>query len=687
MRRVVAVLSFAAVSSALAACGGAPAQVTAPVAPAPEPPVTLQVSLADVGLDAAALDRAVDPCTDFYQFACGGWIAKTEIPGDEAAWYRSFNEIDKRNEAALREILDNVGKDSDSKLGKYYAACMDEAAVEAAGVAPIADLLKEVKALKDVKQLPELLGKLHRRGIKPLFRLSAEQDFGDATRVIASLDQGGIGMPDRDDYLKDDERSVKLRAAYRKHVQATFELAGWKGKDAVTATDDAIKLETELAKISKTRVERRDPKSLYNKLTRAELVKANAKLDWNAYFLPLDVSPVDVNLTSLAFFAGLDPLLAQTKLPAWKNYLSWHIVRATSDVLPKRFVDEAFNWKKAVTGQAEQKPRWRRCVEDTDDSLGELLGQHFVALHFGGASKQAATELVGAIRGAFAENLKDLAWMDAATRDKALTKEQEMAFLIGFPAKWRTYTFETDAKQYAKNALAASMFQVGYDLARIGKPLNREEWQMSPPTVNAYYDPQRNHMVFPAGILQPPFFDAKFSPAVNLGGIGMVIGHELTHGFDDEGAQFDAQGNLKNWWAPEVEKAFKAKTDCVAKQYSGFEAQPQLFINGELTNGENIADMGGLKMALAALRKLREKQKEVKIADGYTEEQQLFLANAQAWCGKMRPEMEQTQIKTNPHSPAKFRVNGPMSNLPEFAAAFQCKAGTAMNPANRCGVW
>ena len=686
MRRVVAQLSFAAVSCTLAACGGAPAQVT-PVAPAPEPTVTLQVSLADVGLDVAALDRAVDPCSDFYQFACGGWIAKTEIPADESSWYRSFNEIDKRNEAALREILDNVAKDNDSKLGKYYAACMDEAAVEATGVAPITDLLKEIKALKDVKQLPELLGKLHRRGIKPLFHLSAEQDFGDATRVIASLDQGGLGMPDRDDYLKDDERSVKLRAAYRKHVQAMLELAGWKPKDAATATEDVVKVETELATLSKTRVERRDPKGLYNKMTRAELVKANARLDWNAYFLPLDVSPTEVNLTSTHFFAGLDGLIAATKLPAWKNYLSWHVVRATADVLPKKFVDEAFNFKKAVTGQAEQKPRWRRCVEDTDDSLGELLGQHFVALHFGGASKQAASDLVGAIRAAFTDNLKDLAWMDAATRDKAAAKAAEMAFLIGYPNKWRAYTFETDAKAYAKNALAASSFQVAYDLARIGKPLDREQWQMSPPTVNAYYDPQRNHMVFPAGILQPPFFDAKFSPAVNLGGIGMVIGHELTHGFDDEGAQFDAQGNLKNWWTPAVESQFKARTDCVAKQYSGFEVAPKLFVNGELTNGENIADMGGLKMALAALRKVREKQKEVKVAEGYSEEQQLFLANAQAWCGKMRPEMEQTMVKVNPHSPAKFRVNGPMSNLPEFAAAWQCKAGTAMNPGSRCGVW
>ncbi len=686
MRRVVVPVSLSAFALWLTACGGAPAQIT-PAAPAPEASVTVNVSLADVGLDAAALDRAVDPCTDFYQFACGGWMAKTEIPGDEASWYRSFDEIEKRNEAALREILDGVAKDSDSKLGKYYAACMDEAAVEAAGITPIAELLKDVKALKDVKQLPELIGKLHRRGIKPLFHLSAEQDFGDATRVIASLDQGGIGMPDRDDYLNDDERSVKLRAAYRKHVQAMLELAGWKPKDATAAVEDVMTLETALAKISKTRVERRDPKSLYNKMSRAELVKANAKMDWNAYFLPLDVSPTDVNLTSLAFFAGLDGIFTQTKLPAWKNYLSWHVVRATAEVLPKKFVDEAFNWKKAVTGQAEQKPRWRRCVEDTDDSLGELLGQHFVALHFGGDSKRAATELVGAIRAAFADNLQHLAWMDAGTRAKALGKQQDMAFLIGFPNKWRNYTFDADAKQYAKNALAASMYQVAYDLARIGKPLDREQWQMSPPTVNAYYDPQRNHMVFPAGILQPPFFDAKFSPAVNLGGIGMVIGHELTHGFDDEGAQFDAQGNLKNWWSPEVEKQFKDRTTCVAKQYSGFEVQSKLFVNGELTNGENIADMGGLKMALAALRKVREKQKEVQVADGFTPEQQLFMANAQAWCGKMRPEMEQTMVKTNPHSPAKFRVNGPMSNLPEFAEAFQCKAGTAMNPANRCAVW
>ena len=680
-------LSPVLLSLPMLACGGAPAQPDAPVSAPAITPTTVTVSLADVGLDAGALDKTTDPCTDFYQFACGGWIAKTEIPGDEAAWYRSFNEIDKRNEQALRDILDGVSKEGSSALGKYYAACMDEAAVEAAGLTPIADLLKEAAALKAAKDLPAFVGKLHKVGIYPLFRISAEQDMGDATRVIAQLDQGGIGLPDRDDYLQDNERAVKLRTAYVKHVETMLTLAGWKPKDAATAADGIMKLETELAKVSKTRVERRDPKALYNMVTRAKLAETTAHLDWNAYFLPLDVSPTELNLTSVAFFQGVDKLLVDQKLPTWKAYLAWRILRASAETLPKKFVDEAFKFRQVVTGTAEQKPRWRRCVQETDGALGDLLGQSFVAMHFGGQSKTAATELVGAIRDAFAENVQTLPWMDDATRQKALAKKDAMAFLIGYPNTWRTYNFPIDAKTYGKNSLEASKADVAYQLARIGKPLKRDEWQMSPPTVNAYYDPQRNHMVFPAGILQPPFFDARFSTAVNLGGIGMVIGHELTHGFDDEGAQFDADGNLKNWWAPEVEKRFGEKTSCVADQYSTFEVQPKLNVNGKLTNGENIADMGGLKMALAALKHFHAKNHERKVADGYTEEQQLFLANAQAWCGKMRPEMEQTMVKTNPHSPAKFRVNGPMSNLPEFAAAWQCKAGSAMNPEKKCAVW
>lgn len=674
-------------SPLLHACGGSAAHVE-PTAPIAEAPKVVQVSLTDVGLDPSALDKSVDPCTDFYQYACGNWIAKTEIPADEAAWYRSFDEIDKRNEAALREILEGVAKESESKLGKYYSACMDEAAVETAGLTPIADLLKDLKGLKSEKQLGEWLGKLHRTGIRPLFRLSAEQDFGDATRVIAQLDQGGLGMPDRDDYLLDDDRSKKLRTAYRAHVQSMLELAGWKGKEATTAVDDVLKLETDLAKVSKTRVERRDPKGLYNKLEFAGLETLAPHVDWKAYFAQLEIpAPADLNVTSLKFFAGLDKIATEHKLPAWKNYLAWHVIRAVAETLPKKFVDEAFKFRQVVTGTAEQKPRWRRCVEETDDALGELLGQTFVALHFAGDSKRAATELVEAIRQAFAENLKHLAWMDDVTRKRALGKQEAMAFLIGYPSKWRQYTYPVEAQQYTKNALQSARFQVAFDLGRIGKPLDRELWQMSPPTVNAYYDPQRNHMVFPAGILQPPFFDAKFSEAVNLGGIGMVIGHELTHGFDDEGAQFDAQGNLKNWWEPAVETQFKARTTCVSTQYSTFEVQPKLNLNGELTNGENIADMGGLKLALAALDKIHAKKTERKVADGLSEEQQLFLANAQAWCGKMRPEMEQTMVKTNPHSPARFRVNGPMANLPEFAAAWQCKAGTAMNPERKCAVW
>jgi len=694
-------LVFASVAlSILAGCGSAapdPITQSGPV-PTVEPPADkgppgVPVTLASVGLDGAALDRSVEPCQDFYQFACGGWLKSTEIPPDEAGWTRTFNEIDKRNELALKGILEDAGtaKNPDpatKKIGEYYAACMDEASVDAAGISPIKGLLDRAKKVSAPKDIARLITDLHAAGIHPLFLISGEQDPGDATRVIATLDQGGRGLPDRDYYADDKPEKKKLRDAYAAHVERMMKLAGLSEANAKKAAADVMSLETEIAKVSKTRVERRDPKALYNMVKRADLAKKAPTFPWSDYFKALGIADVkEANLTSIPFFEGVDKLLTSTKASVWQNYLMWHIVRSTASTLSKPFEDEAFAFRSSLTGAKEQKPRWKRCVDATDGALGELVAQPFVAKHFPGDAKRAAEQMVQEISKAFAANVSSLDWMDAKTKERALAKLGSMAYLIGYPSKWRTYEFEVDRKSYGKNALAARAFEQKRRLGKIGKPVDREEWQMSPAIVNAYYDPQKNHMVFPAGILQPPFYDVKAAIQVNLGGIGMVVGHELTHGFDDEGAQFAGNGNLENWWEPAVGKLFESKTSCVADQYASYEALPGMKLNGKLTLGENIADHGGMKLAFMAYRALRKGAANMTVADGFTEDQQFFLAAAQAWCSKRRDELAQLLATVDPHSPPKYRVNGSVVNMPEFAQAFSCAAGTPMHLAKTCSVW
>lgn len=667
----------------------APTQAAATAAPA-----VFKTTLDTVGLDGNALDRSADACQDFYQFACGNWVARTEIPRDEASWYRSFSEIARRNEVELRHILDEASKGGEQrdevtrKIGDYYASCMDEGAVEAAGTKSIADLLGKARRVRDPGSIGALVAELHARRIWALFDITAMQDFKDATQVLANLDQSGLGLPDRDYYVKDDDKSQGLRKAYVEHVERMMRLAGVAPAAAKAAAGDVMSVETELAKVSKTRVERRDPKGLYNKVSRAALAKSAPEFPWEAYFKALGRGDIqEVNVTSVPFFEGMSKLLRSVKPGAWQSYLAWHVVRSAAMTLPKAFVEESFAMTATLTGQKEITPRWKRCVRATDHALGELVAQPFIRSSFPGESKQAAERMVHEISRAFAREVGLLDWMDSDTKKRSLAKLEAMAFLIGYPDKWRTYDFEVDAKSYGKNVLAARAFETRRDLAKIGKPLDRDEWQMSPPTVNAYYDAQRNHMVFPAGILQPPFYSVKSSIPVNLGGMGMVVGHELTHGFDDEGSQFDEKGNLEDWWSPKVGEAFKAKTGCVADQYASFEALPGLKLNGKLTLGENIADLGGLKLAFRAYRAMRAGAAEVTVADGFSEDQQFFLAHAQSWCGKMRDEAMRMQVQTNTHSPPRFRVNGPVMNMPEFAEAFQCKAGTPMWPEKTCAVW
>lgn len=636
MRSVSNVANAVLFAFLAAGCGSSTQPSVAPTPPPQEPaePTTVTASLEDVGLSSSALDRSVDPCDDFYQFACGGWIAETEIPADKSRWSRSFSEIFERNEKTLRDILDKAAENPQadevsSKIGPFFAACMEEEVIEQAGLTPIKPLLDKAKRIKTPKDITLLVAELHKQQLYPLFDISASQDFKDASRMIAHLDQNGLGLPDRDYYLRDDESSKALRKRYEEHVRKMFELAGMKPKQAGEAAIDVLAIETDLAKASKTRVERRDPVGLYNKVDREGLPKLAGDFDWDAYFQTLGFSDIrDVSVTAPAFFERMGKMLGEVKAPAWRNYFQWQILHATAPLLPKAFVEENFAFESALTGAKALPERWKRCVASTDRALGELLAQPFVKQTFPGHAKEAVEAMVHEIGRVFSGELDGLDWMDEGTRKRAHEKLSKMAYLIGYPDKWKSYDFPIEGS-YAQNVLAARAFDLSRELAKVGKPVDREEWHMTPPTVNAYYHPLYNHMVFPAGILQPPFYGQNQSLAVNLGGMGMVVGHELTHGFDDQGSQFDANGNLHNWWAPEVREKFSAKTSCVEEQYASYEAVPGLKLNGKLTLGENIADNAGVMLAFEAFQRMRENANERVVADGFTEEQQFFLATGQ----------------------------------------------------------
>lgn len=691
----------------LLACESTPPNLApkAPPAPPPPPPPPLtasapvslptkvqkNISLRDVGLDPDALDKNTNACDDFYQFACGNWVAKTTIPDDKSRWNRSFSTIAEHNELELNKILEESKGASDpvrKKLGDYYAACMDTEATDKAGLRPLRPLFETAEKVNNIKLFAKALGTLHAARVWALFDISDDQDFKDATRVIATMDQNGIGLPDRDNYLEDDEKSKTLRQKYAEHVERMMNLVGLNKKQASNAAKEILEVETALAKASKTRVERRDPKGLYNRVDRDGLAKLAPDFPWDEYFKALGAPDLkEINVTAPKFFEEINDLTKKLKPQQWQIYLRWHIIRSFAPQLGAKFSDESFAMERAITGQTKQRDRWKRCVESTDHSLGELLAQPFVEKNFGTGSKTAVEQMVFAIRDAFDKRLNQIDWMDDATRSKAHSKLQQMEYLIGYPSQWRSYDFPIDPKGHIKNTIEARAFEQRRRLAKVGKPLNRNEWQMTPPTVNAYYDPLKNHMVFPAGILQAPFYSPTASIAVNMGGMGMVVGHELTHGFDDEGSQFAGNGNLENWWSPEVRERFEKKGTCVADQYSNYEALPGVKLNGRLTLGENIADIGGVKLAFAAYRSLRKDAPEELVADGFNEDQQFFLSLGQLWCSKVREEYARNAAKVDPHSAPRFRVIGPLTDLPEFAEAFSCSSGKPMAPANICEVW
>ncbi|MGH7296809.1 MAG: M13 family metallopeptidase [Polyangiaceae bacterium] len=695
------ILSLAAALPLLASCASAPALAPVPpltTAVVPEAPPPPSMPLAQTGIETGWMDTSVDPCQDFFAYTCGGFVKSTAIPADRATW-GTTQAIQKETEDFLRTTLEKAatnpgGDPALKKIGDYYAACTDEAAVDHAGAAPIKPLLAAVARVRDQKTLTEVVTELHAAGVFPLFDTGPMQDFKDATQMIAGLDQDGIGLPDRDYYLKDDGNMKEVRDFYAGHVGRMLALAGMRPAEVKAAVADVMRIETKIAKLEQDKVTRRNPYKVYHRVDRAGLPGIAKTFPWDAYFAGLgfpDIQAISVNDTG--YFTGIDALMHEERPEAWRHYLAWQVVRAKARLLSKPFVDEQFAMRQKLTGQKEIEPRWKRCVRDVDGSLGELLAQPYVAAKFAGDSRERAQALVQAIDVAMRRELESLPWMDEATRKAALAKLDELHHVkIGYPDKWRKYDFEVTRTGYAADAMAAERFELKRQLAKIGKPVDRTEWGMTPQTVNAYYDPSLDEIVLPAGELQPPFFSRDFYPPVNIGDEGgNTVGHEITHGFDDEGSQFDGMGNLRDWWSKETKAKFEEATKCVQDQYSQYDAVPGVKLNGALTSGENIADIGGVKLGFAALQAWqKEHPEERRTVEGFSDEQLYFMAYAQGWCSKETPQVLETMARTNPHSPPRWRVDGPMADVPAFAQAFQCKPGTPMNPGNPakvCSVW
>ncbi len=660
--------------------------------------VSLSGQTTPSGIDTSAMDASVSPCQNFYQYACGSWRKNNPIPPDRARWSR-FEELAEKNLAIERDILEKAASQSanrteiEQKIGDFYSSCMNESGIDAKGVHPIQPVLDRIAKLSSAKQLAPEMARLHDRGIRALFSFGVRADAKNSNEQIVGIGQGGLGLPDRDLYLKNDPRSVALRDKYKQNIRAMFELLAKAERHEPANLDrkvDAIlTFETALAKASMDRVALRNPDNTYHKMTVQELNSLTPGFAWIAFFMDTGLPPIKtLNVSSPDFMKAMNTLIDSTPLDDLKSYLTWHVLQSEANLLPKPFREANFEFfGKALQGAKEMPARWKQCVQASDRALGEALGQQFVKVAFAGSSKEHALELVGEIEKEMATDIKAAAWMTPATKDQALTKLQQVSNKIGYPNKWKDYTSVKIAQgDYFGNSLRAQQFEIKRNLAKLGKPVDKTEWGMTPPTVNAYYSPPQNNINFPAGILQPPFYNSKASDAVNYGGIGVVIGHELTHGFDDQGRRYDGSGNLRDWWTPEDAKNFITRADCVAKEYGTFSPVSGVNLNGKLTLGENAADNGGIHLAYAALMESLA-GKVLSKNEQFTPEQQFFLGYAQIWCENSTEQFSRINTMTNPHSPGQFRVNGVVQNLPEFEKAFSCKAGDPMVSADPCRVW
>jgi putative endopeptidase len=649
------------------------------------------------GVDLTILDKTCKPCEDFYHFASGEWLAKNPIPAAYPSWGR-FNELAERNRELLHQILEAAAANAkasagsnEQKIGDFYASCMDEKQINAAGAKPLDAEVARINAIRSTADLQEEIAHLQGMGVSALFEFGSTQDEKDSSQVIGGADQGGIGLPDRDYYTKTDDKSKQLLQQYEEHVAKMLALAGDAAAKASSEAKAILELETKLADSSLTRVERRDPEKTYHKMSRTDLRTLTPNWSWDDYFQEIGYTKIDfVDVSAPKFFETASQALKDTPLETWKTYLRWHLVNSTAAYLSDPFVDENFNFNgRVLQGTKELLPRWKRCVSATDRQLGEALGQIYAQKYFPPEAKARALDMVNHLTEALHDDLQTLPWMGPATRQQALAKLAAFNRKIGYPDKWRDYSaFTVDRGPYALNQMHGFQFEFKRDLNKIGKPVDRNEWGMTPPTVNAYYSSEMNEIVFPAGILQPPFFDPNADDASNYGAMGAVIGHEMTHGFDDQGRKFDAQGNLRDWWTPEDEKNFNERAACVEKQFDSYVVQDDIHENGKLVLGESIADLGGLNLAYRALQKA-ENGKKPALIGGLTADQRFFLSYAQIWAANDRPEYERLMVNTNPHPLARFRAIAAPSNMPEFARAFDCKDGDAMArpSATRCQIW
>jgi putative endopeptidase len=647
-------------------------------------------------IDPVNMNMSAKPSEDFYEYANGAWLKTAKIPASESRW-GSFNELQEFNQNALKSICEDASATPGAKgttrqkVGDFYAAGMDEAAIEKVGLAGVKPLLDRVMKIKTYKELLEEITNLYMDGDDPLWSLAVDQDDKNSTAVVPKFYQGGIHLPDRDYFLKDDERSKKIRKAYEEHAYNVFKLLGDNEVKAKANAGDVMRFETTLAKASMTRVEMRDPQKIYNKMTLADLEKVCPQMNWAEYMKKLGIENSYVIVGQPEFLKEVNNQLKNGTLDDWKTILRWNVIKSAIPFLSKTFVEEGFKFAQNLSGQKEMQPRWKRVSNMTDGLLGEALGQIYVEKHFKSEAKQRMMVMVENLSKTYEARIKNLDWMSAATKQKALQKLSTFIRKIGYTDKWLDYTpLSIDrSKSYFENVLAAKRFLFKDVTSRVGKPVDKTRWGMTPSTVNAYYNPSMNEIVFPAGILQYPFFDNEADDAVNYGGIGAVIGHEMTHGFDDEGRQFDFEGNLKEWWTEEDSKKFDVKANLMVEQYNGYMVLDTVHVNGKLTLGENLADLGGVTLAYEAFKNYSPQGKTNDRIDGFTPDQRFFLSWSQVWRGLMRDEAMAQRIVTDPHSPGKYRSNGPLSNFEPFYKAFDVKEGDKMwrPEAKRVKIW